>query len=102
MATGCSGLMLGLEKKAVIKAREEAQDWQTYDMIIVCFFSAWEVKTTTIHFGTVSSHAETEQHQDVVSRKQHLWFIHGLGLDQHVSNKMDGPPVGAAYVDHQG
>ena len=89
VATGCSGLMLGLEKKAVIKAREEAQDWQTYDMIIVCFFSAWEVKTTTIHFGTVSSHAETEQHQDVVSRKQHLWFIHGLGLDQHVSNKMD-------------
>ena len=52
------------------------------------------MKTTTIHFGTVSS-AETEQHQDVVSRKEHLWLIHGLGLDQHVSNKMD-----AAYEKH--
>ena len=30
-AKGCNYLVLGLEKKAVIKAREEAQDWQTYD-----------------------------------------------------------------------
>lgn len=31
VAKGCNYLVLGLEKKAVIKAREEAQDWQTYD-----------------------------------------------------------------------
>ena len=43
-------LVLGLEKKAVIKAREEAQDWQRYDMIIVYVFFAWEVKTTTIQY----------------------------------------------------
>ena len=88
VAKGCNHPVLGLEGKAVIQAREEAQDWQRYDtvrMIIVYFFTAWEVKTTTIQY--CSSHAETEQHEDVVSRKQHIWFIHGLGLDQYVSNK---------------
>ena len=83
-AKGCNYLMLGLEKKAVIKAREEAQDWQTYDMNYNCVFLfclGSENNNHTVHFATISSHAEPEQHEDVVSRKQHFlvysWF--GVG-----------------------
>ena len=75
MAEGCNSLVLGLEKKAVIKAREEAQDWQRYDMNYNCVFL---LKTTTIPYTL----------PQFLRRKQHFWFIHGLGLYQHVSNKM--------------
>ena len=55
----------------------------------VCLFCLGsENDNHTVHFATISSHAEPEEHEDVVSRKQHFWFIHGLVLDQHVSNKM--------------